>query len=120
MIRRFVSRRIVKMFDRLDPKVKARAREKASPRARAKPTVEIEKLATGGARWALAAGSRGVRDKYDIRLFIGSASATAFFCCIFAFIPYGIWDDLLCAIGFAQKTAYNLLVELSSGTAIVV
>ena len=35
--------------------------------------------------------------------FIGSASAADLFFCIFVFIVYGIWDDLLCAIGFSPK-----------------
>ena len=34
---------------------------------------------------------------------MGSASAADLFVRIFVFIIYGIWDDLLCAIGFASK-----------------
>ena len=44
-----------------------------------------------------------------IYIFIGSASAADLFFCIFVSIIYGIWDALLCAIGFALKFCIELI-----------
>ena len=41
--------------------------------------------------------------------FLGSASAADPFFCLFVLIIYGIWDDLLCAIGFALKFCIRLI-----------
>ena len=61
--------------------------------------------ANGASTRSGAGGGHGVgyggQSLMDI--FIGSASAADLFFCIFVFIIYGIWDDLLCAIGFALK-----------------